>query len=183
MGAFAGDPTLGWCFGARQDGYDSRLRAYLEAGHDFHVALGQPVEGAFAGGDLVGVVYAMTPEAEVSDADLAALRARLEDGCGSESARRFFQYHEVMEAIAPGSPCHVLAVVGVRDGFRGRGVGTRLVQWVGELCDGHASSLGVRLDTGTDRNVAFYQRLGYRVIGQESFNDLVERVMFRPRAG
>ncbi len=181
MDAFLRDPTMRWCFGARQNGYDSRLLAYLEAGHDFHVSLGQPVHGAFAGDRLLGVVYVMMPEVEIPDAALEGLRSRLMEGCGVESAQRFFRYHEAMDARSPRGPSHLLAVVGVRERAMGQGVGARLVGWAGDLCDAHASSLGVCLDTGNDRNVLFYERLGYRVIGEERFDDLVERLMFRPR--
>jgi len=181
--AFTDDPTLRYCFAGGEPGYRERLRAYLEAGHDWHTAIGQPVQGAFVGPDLVGVLYGMDPAPPELEAEAVRLRARLEEGCGAESARRFFHYNQAMEAIAPDGPAHGVALIGVRVAFRRRGIGSALMDWFGLRCDSDPHSLGIVLDTGSDANLGFYARHGYRVIGEQRFGELLERVLLRPRTG
>lgn len=181
--AFTDDPTLRYCFAGDEPGYAERLRAYLEAGHDWHTALGQPVQGAFVGPDLAGVLYGMDPAPPEPRAEGLRLRARLEEGCGAEGARRFFEYNQAMEAIAPDGAAHLVALIGVRAAFRRRGIGSALMDWFGLRCDSDPHSLGIVLDTGSDGNLGFYARHGYRVIGEQRFDALLERVLLRPRTG
>lgn len=179
--AFRDDPTLGWCFEQERPGFEARLRAYLELGHRWHVGRGEPVHGAFAGGALAGVVYLMRPDAESPRDALAAFERSLEGACGAEGAARFARYNQAMEGLHPVACCHVLALVGVRSRLRGRGLGSALVRWVGAQCDGDPRSQGVVLDTGRERNLAFYGRLGYRSVGTARLGPLVEHLLFRPR--
>jgi GNAT superfamily N-acetyltransferase len=139
------------------------------------------VHGAFADGALVGVVYLMRPDAAFPREAVAGFERSLEAACGAEGAARFARYNRAMEELRPVAACHVLALLGVRGELRGRGLGSELVRWVGARCDAHPRSQGVVLDTGRERDLVFYGRLGYRPVGTARLGPLVEHLLFRPR--
>ena len=59
---FSGDPVLEWCFDRSDSGYSKRLRAYIELVHRSHTAEGHPVQGAYIGDLLLGLVYVTVPD-------------------------------------------------------------------------------------------------------------------------
>jgi GNAT superfamily N-acetyltransferase len=181
--AFREDPTLRWCFGGDEPGFEERLRGYLEVGHGWHTGLGHPLHGVRADGALVGVSYPVLPDVEVAPQQVEALRAALVERCGRRWAERFAAYNERVDARIPDGRFHGLALVGVLPEHRGRGLGALLVDRVSSLCDADPRSEGVVLDTGNPRNVAFYERRGFRVVDEIPFEGFTERVMLRPRAG
>lgn len=178
---FHDDPTLRWCFFGDRPGYRGRLRAYLEAGHAWHVAARQPVHGAFLDGRMIGVLYAMTPDVETTREDVERLERAMLDGCGADAVERFAAYNQATEAHAPEEPHHVLALVAVLEPWRGRGAGSRLVDGLHRVCDRHPTSRGVLLDTGRQRNIGFYRSHGYDEVARLALGELVERVMWRER--
>jgi GNAT superfamily N-acetyltransferase len=67
-----------------------------------------------------------------------------------------------LERHHPDEPAHwYLEALGVRPGHQGHGIGTRLLEPMLATCD--ADRLPVYLETATERNLVFYQRLGFRV--------------------
>ncbi|MBY6159481.1 GNAT family N-acetyltransferase [Mameliella alba] len=57
-----------------------------------------------------------------------------------------------------------LSILGLRAECQGRGLGAQLVRPV--LADADASGAATFLETFTPRNMGFYERLGYRTVGQ-----------------
>jgi ribosomal protein S18 acetylase RimI-like enzyme len=75
-------------------------------------------------------------------------------------------------------------MIGVRDDYRGRGLGRRLLDEVHALCEQSTFAEGVSLTTEEPRNVDFYRRLGYQVVGEGRIAQVVPVwSFFRPRAG
>ncbi len=66
-----------------------------------------------------------------------------------------------VEARHPKAPHYYLAILGVDPPLQGRGIGSRLLQPMLERCD--AEGEGAYLETGTEQNVAFYTRHGFKV--------------------
>ncbi len=176
--AFAADPTLRWCFEADEPGFADRLRAYVRIGHRWHTAQGHPAHGARAGRELVAALYVALPEAPTPLA-LGDLEAELAAACGPRAAGRFARYNQAVEEATPEGRFHVLALLGVRPAWQGRGVGSRLIDWTAELCDADPGSGGVVLDTGSDANVRFYARHGYRPVAAVEIGPLREHVLLR----
>lgn len=179
--AFHDDPTLRWCFGGDEPGFDARLRGYLEVGHRWHTGLGHPVHGIRSGSDLVAASYAILPGVEPTSEQVLALRRGLVERCGERWAERFAEYNARVEAAQPEGRFHGIALVGVLPAWRRRGLGARLVQRVVDLCEADAGSAGVLLDTATDANLRFYRTLGFHRLAEVAFEGFVERVMLRPR--
>ena len=61
-------------------------------------------------------------------------------------------------------PHAYLWFLGVAPAAQGRGVGSALLRWAGARLD--AAGLPAYLETGTTRNVALYQRHGYKVLSE-----------------
>jgi ribosomal protein S18 acetylase RimI-like enzyme len=66
-----------------------------------------------------------------------------------------------IEAHHPKSPHWYLAVLGTDPDRQGEGIGSALLQPVLEGCD--RDEVPAYLETGTERNVAFYTRMGFKV--------------------
>jgi len=75
-----------------------------------------------------------------------------------------------------------IVLLGVRPGWRSRGVGSSLMDRAHALCDRDPSARGVYLFTHGRRNRSFYERLGYKVTGQIRLGRLELYRMVRPRA-
>ncbi|TFH27998.1 MAG: hypothetical protein E4H00_09055 [Myxococcales bacterium] len=173
--------TMQWCFAAGDHGFEKRLRAYVEVGHHWHAAQGNPIHGAYVGDELAGVAYLSLPEPEVA-IDFEPFELDLLRACGEESMRRFGHYNRAVAATWPVGRLFSLALLGVRPAVQGRGVGTRLLHWVSGVCDDDPGSAGVITDTSGEAEVLFYAEREYRAIAQAAVNpSLVQTILFRPR--
>jgi GNAT superfamily N-acetyltransferase len=66
-----------------------------------------------------------------------------------------------VEKRHPKEPHYYLSILGVDPSRQGEGVGTALLQPMLRRCD--EEGVGAYLETGTERNVRFYSRQGFRV--------------------
>lgn len=179
--ALGSEPTLRWCFDAEDRSFARRLRAYVEVGHNWHCAQGYAVQGAYAGGELLGVAYLAAPEAEV-EVDFEPYERELLAACGEDCIRRFARYNRAVASALPEGRMFTLALLGVRKTLQGRGIGTRLLGWVNGVCDADNRAAGVILDTAAGHGASLYGRMGYREIAKVAVsNDRRQSVFFRPR--
>jgi GNAT superfamily N-acetyltransferase len=72
-------------------------------------------------------------------------------------------------AAHPREPHHYLFLLGVDPSMQGRGVGRTLIGPILERCD--RDSLPAYLETATERNIPFYQSLGFVVTGEHHIED------------
>ena len=70
--------------------------------------------------------------------------------------------------------------IGVNPEHQGRGIGTALLAAFLEMADAQASP--AYLETDVDRNVALYEKFGFKVIGQEDISSVNNRFMWREAA-
>ncbi|MEM1042055.1 MAG: GNAT family N-acetyltransferase [Bacteroidota bacterium] len=71
--------------------------------------------------------------------------------------------YAAFEAAFPDEPVHYLGLLATAPEAQGQGVGSALLRAGLERAD--SDGLPVYLETGTERNVAFYERHGFRVTG------------------
>jgi GNAT superfamily N-acetyltransferase len=76
--------------------------------------------------------------------------------------------HEV-EKRHPKKPHYYLSILGVDPPFQGSGRGSALLEPMLRRCDSEA--VGAYLETGTERNVRFYSRHGFRVTDEVPLPD------------
>ena len=153
--AFAADPVIRWMYPS--------ARAYLAAFPRFLEAFGGL---AFAQGtvtlDLERRTAAMWMAPGLAPDD-AAIEACLLETVEATKLEDLFPVFEGMAAAHPDFPHWYLPWFGVDAATQGIGYGSSLM----ELCLAHIESDGlpVYLETPNPRNIAFYQRHGFRVTG------------------
>lgn len=131
------------------------LRDALRAGH---------VYAASRGGEIVGVAAWLPPGAFPLSArrQLAAApdMARV-FAAAPRSLGRLLRFTSGLAKLHPAQPHWYLEAVGVEPGAQGMGVGTRLLEPV--LARADEAGQPCYLETMTERNVAWYGRLGFEV--------------------
>lgn len=99
---------------------------------------------------------------------------------GPDGTERLEINSDIAERHRPHAPNIYLGVIGVDPDKQGFGIGRALLESIHQISDDHPTSTGVYLDTGNPGNVSFYEHMGYRIIQEESFADVVVWCLFRP---
>jgi GNAT superfamily N-acetyltransferase len=101
-----------------------------------------------------------------SPPELAVLRDRVWTELGDEARERYERCGVAWSPLEEVGSRHIhLNMIGVRGGARGLGLARRLLDHVHDLSRQRADSMGVTLTTEDPRNVPFYERMGYEVVG------------------
>ncbi len=87
----------------------------------------------------------------------------------TDAGVRYGQFWDWLAGHLPSEPCWFLDLVAVHPSARGRGLGGRLVEH--GLALARADGLPSFLETGQESNVAYYERFGFKVIGEEQAPD------------
>ena len=87
----------------------------------------------------------------------------------SDNGVRYATFWDWLGAHLPAEPCWFLDAVAVTPAAQGRGLGRGLVTHGLELA--RADGCPAFLETGTPRNVPFYQSLGFQVVDQQRAPD------------
>ena len=178
---FSGDPVLEWCFDRTDSGYAGRLRAYIELLHRSHTAEGHPVQGAYIGDMLLGLIYVTVPDPP-HPASGEKLESKIKVTCGDQCAARYARYRRAVGQITPHGRLFRLGFLAVRASQQGRGIGTLLLSWACNLLDADDRAAGMVVDTYAKGNQSFFSPRGFRDLGQVAVStELLESVMFRPR--
>tara|TARA_Y100000758_G_scaffold300004_1_gene263419 strand:+ start:29 stop:526 length:498 start_codon:yes stop_codon:yes gene_type:complete len=120
--------------------------------------------------------YVLADSGPDSDGDLRALidlfcQARLTHGLSlygirQEAWDRLGRYDDACEAGDPGQPSHYLGMLGIVSSHQRQGFGKALVAATKELARCSADSRGILLNTETEKNIPYYEKLGFRVVGE-----------------
>ncbi|MEY2569329.1 MAG: hypothetical protein QOE35_3858 [Actinomycetota bacterium] len=172
--AFFEDPMLAWMYPAPEDrlqGGAAFLRAMLEIGfphghtyvvgaHDEAVAIWSPPDVELfddTGVAALGPIFEAHPNGDEMATGLLAISA--------------WHPHDR-------GPHFYLSVLGTRTAQQGSGLGTLLMREVLDRCD--RQGLGAYLESSNIRNVPFYERHGFEVLGEVAVGgDFVARPMWR----
>jgi GNAT superfamily N-acetyltransferase len=101
---------------------------------------------------------------EIEQSGRAAINPLTADG-----GARYATFWDWLGAHLPAEPCWFLDAVAVAPGAQGRGLGRTLVQHGLELA--RADGCPAFLETGTPRNVPFYESFGFQVVDQQPAPD------------
>ena len=153
--AFSADPIFRWIYPRAADYLENFPRLMLAFGG---VAFDQATVWGFE--DLTGVGMWMRPGTEPdAEATVGVLEATADPGCLDDLMALFGQ----MTEAHPDYPLWYLAWLGVDCALQGQGLGAKLMWPCLELVDGQ--QLPSYLDSTNPRNVSFYQRFGFEVVG------------------
>jgi ribosomal protein S18 acetylase RimI-like enzyme len=158
--AFHDDPIVAWVF--RDDRRRPKYTRRFFAGRA-RVLIGQREIYTIDGDSRAAAVAMWARPDEWRDPPLQAMRelATLVPGVGRRAARVMRGLVQV-ESRHPKPPHWYLAVLGTDPSRQGEGLATRLLGVVLDECD--RDEVPAYLETGTERNVAFYTRHGFKVI-------------------
>ncbi|MFG3420413.1 GNAT family N-acetyltransferase [Micromonospora sp. NPDC048063] len=176
--AFDGYPWMAWTVAA--DRHRERLEAMFAGTVD---AVGLPYGDAWAavGPDSrpVAVAVWLRPDRPVPDDVWAGVAARNAELAGDRHAA-LLAADAACASLRSAEPAFLLATVGVRRADQGRGLGARVLR--PGLAEADRAGLPAVLETSSEPNVRFYQRLGFAVTGQARVPDGGPRVwaMRRP---
>jgi len=178
--AFTGYPAMRYILDPAPCGAVVGLRHLFGYFTDSRMARGWPVLGVDVDGMLAGAAN-VTPPGPAPE--LRSLIERFETLClalGPAAVERFRTFAEACNEMEPTTPHYYLGSIGVRPGQQGRGVGRALIEAVHELSRRDPASEGVALSTESPDNVALYEHLGYRVVGERQLDWLHTWTMLRP---
>jgi ribosomal protein S18 acetylase RimI-like enzyme len=152
--AFVTEPMMRWPLGDQGDIEQRYSRAFAYFLEDL-IPLGMVWEAGEAIGAATWIPRDQADAWKDSQLDKPELRALAEDG------GRFEAFWEWIESKLPDEPVWHLDSVAVVPEAQGGGIGSALIEFGLERA--RADRAGVFLETGNPRNVALYERLGFRV--------------------
>ena len=82
-----------------------------------------------------------------------------------DDGARYGQFWDWLAAHLPSEPCWFMDLVAVHPSARGRGLGIRLIEY--GLALAQRDGLPAFLETAQQSNVGYYERFGFRVVGEQ----------------
>lgn len=177
--AFRDYPVMRYVVGS-QGPYMSRLETLIHFFVSARVLRGEPLLGVVRGDTLVAAATTSHPEGE-SPPELNEVRESAWTTLGDESCQRYEACGRAWKTLEVASPHLHLNMIGVRRDAQGEGHAWRLLQEVHALARDVPEYQGVTLTTEDPRNVAYYERAGYQVVGHVRISPELESWgFFRP---
>ncbi|UJP39484.1 GNAT family N-acetyltransferase [Cellulomonas palmilytica] len=181
--AFHDDSLVRWAL-PDETTRDDVCAAWFGAFVDRYLAVGR-VDVVEVDGEVAGVAAWRVPDAPDDHPVLASLPSVpgiVAAVVGPERTAHLFATLGGSSAHAPADPAVYLHLLAVRPGLQGRGLGSRLVSHGLATFDERGTTTW--LCTAEERDVVFYERLGFAVVGQVPLDDAATlRAMHRaPRA-
>jgi len=180
--AFATDPTVRYVCDAGSGAFERPLHALYALLVRLQLESGEPRLGVFESERLVAVCHLLRPTARIP-LRLEAMHAiHIVRGLGPGALVRGARFARVAARCHPATPHYYVVSIGVDPASQGHGHGGVLLRAVHERSEADPRSAGVALDTQNRRNVALYERFGYRVTREDDVGPLHSWCMFRPNA-
>jgi GNAT superfamily N-acetyltransferase len=179
--AFNGYPLMDFFFG---NAYQRSMEAIGQYFCDRAMIDDSILLGALVEDKLQGIIFVTPPEVNKNKDEkaIADLDEKFGRSLADEALERLDIYINLKNANKPKQPHFYVNVLGVHPRSQGMGIGGKLLEHIHILSDQHAQSSGVALDTQTETNVAYYQRLGYQVSSTENLDRLKCWFMFQKKA-
>jgi ribosomal protein S18 acetylase RimI-like enzyme len=169
--AFRGYPVMRFVLG---DDDAERLRRLVLLFVMARVLRDEPLLGIRDEGVLVAAATTSFPSDAPHPRAFLELRAELWQALGPEAEARYDAYGAATRTFPFDFPHVHLNMVGVRPGARGRGLARRLIDEVQAIARARPGSQGVTLTTEDPTNVAFYEKLGFGVVGRVRVSPTLE---------
>ena len=177
--AFADYPVMRYVLGDRAP-YRERLRTLIGFFHGARVLRDDAILGVSDGEELVAVALCSLPD-RVAPPELDVLREQTWAALGADARERYGDCVRAWESTGVDEPNIHVNMVAVLPGHQGRGLARVLLERVHAMSREREDSRGVTLTTESERNVALYQHMGYRIVGRATIAVGVETWdFFRP---
>lgn len=163
--AFASDPQMVFFFPVELEKRSALVREFFTILIEARLGLHMPVLLAKSGNGVSGVVmgYDSTrPEwLPVHSRKFSEFESR-----HPGLSERLSEADSIMKKCQPDARHYYLGVVGVAPMEQGKGTGTALIRYFLNMSDQDKASNGTFLETANPKNVPYYERLGFGVVGQ-----------------
>ena len=177
--AFESDPIMGYFFG---DEYQKSARHLMKYICDVVEVSDSFLLGAFLNEELKGVASITYPENKQNShtETIDSLDEQFAIAVGEAVITRIETYSQVKKANKPSQPHFYLDILGVMPESQGQGIGKAIIKELHKISQESSQSSGVALETGTEKNVGFYQHLGYSVTVTTDIDNTKFWFMFKP---
>lgn len=116
--------------------------------------------------DMSGVACWMDHLDRIGPPGIADLDRKLYEACGQEYVIRFSALHELFDRVHPHERGHwYLMLLGVRNTWQGKGIGTALLEHHHRVLDEHGQA--AFLEASSPENRRLYLRCGYTDLGPQ----------------
>jgi ribosomal protein S18 acetylase RimI-like enzyme len=178
--AFAQDRITGFVL-QTGDGYPQRLAQFFSLLMRARIALQMPVLLAKGASDIHGAAMGYTTLRPTWPTPIAEEWEQFEKATPGLT-ERLLAYEEIAEKFKPPAPHYYLGAIGVGPAMQGRGVGIRLLESFCALSARDEASSGVYLETATESNLAFYEKVGFVETGRGTLGSHTLWCMYLPQA-
>ena len=177
--AFARYPVMRYVLGPDGD-FPERLRTLIGFFLVARVLRKDPILATYDGDEVSGVAICTLPGLP-GPPDLDEARAWTWGKLGADARARYDEWVHIWGPLNVTEPNIHVNMLGVPPRYQGRGLGRVLLERVHAMSLEHPESQGVSLTTESAGNVAFYERLGYRIVGHARIGPGLESWgFFRP---
>jgi GNAT superfamily N-acetyltransferase len=180
--AFFDYPAMRFFIGDAGVDYPHRLRLLIGFFTRARFLKNDLVLGIASEGGLIAAANLNRPGSTPPSPALDDHRDQVFSELGEAVRLRYEAYSQTTARFERLEPHYHLGMIGVRQAEAGRGYGRLILEHVHELSRADPGSVGVTLTTETIQNVPFYQRFGYRIVGQDRVGDIETWGFFRPDA-
>jgi ribosomal protein S18 acetylase RimI-like enzyme len=157
--AFVTEPMMTWSLGGRTDDLEERCVRF----HELFLAPLMGREIIWESTDGRGALVLVPPEQQDAlDDALAQVDESRTQNVFHGGGRRYELFWEWVGSKIPREPLWHLDSVAVAPGWQGRGIGSALIEF--GLEHARESGAAMVLETGTQRNVPLYERLGFHIV-------------------
>jgi GNAT superfamily N-acetyltransferase len=180
--AFRDYPVMRYVIG-QTDEYDALLRLLIGYFTESRFSRNYPGLGVESDeGHLVAAANIDPPESVPAPPSLERMFESISEALGEAAVSRYRSFAGACEPFKPKEAHYHLGMIGVIHREQGRGHARRLLDALHEISRGHPDSGGVSLTTETPKNLPFYERFGYRILGRGETPDgrLETWTLFRP---
>ncbi len=161
--------------------YSEHLHKMITLFVSARLLLNDVILGIRSQDELVAVVTTSDPSIPPHP-DFAALREHTWEVLGPEALARYQQFVDAWTSMEWSVPQLHVNMIGVCRAHQRRGLARTLLYEVHRMAQESPSATGISLTTEDERNVSFYQRQGYEIIGHRQVgSDLQAWSFFRPK--
>ncbi len=180
--SFFNYPTMRYILQGSGAQYPQRLRSIVQNLVDRRSAAGTPILGVDVGTVPTLAAAALIDPPVRRLPRTSSERSALGQEIGSLALERLESVEGTVRPLRPDFGFYNLLLVGVVSAYRGRGFSRLLVDRVVEMSVQDPDSQGVLLTTEHEDNVALYESMSFRVLGEVHTPDrrLFSWTMFRP---
>ena len=169
--SFRDYPVMRFVVGDSESNYDRRLRVLVSFFVEARVFRNEWMIGIRDKGRLAAVAVISRPDEEKVPDRLGEIRESVWADLGEEAHDRYKKFGSVADRFKVQEPHLHVNMIGVRNNVRGKGYGRILMENIHSMSTNDDQSQGVTLTTENEKNISFYEHLGYQVVGTAAVSD------------